>query len=67
LASPSLKSPTILMTPKPTLLNRKERKERKEDPFVRDTLKVLCDVFAFLAGFAVQSNIQDLDRSTLSG
>jgi hypothetical protein len=55
------------MTPKPTLLNRKERKERKEDPFVRDTLKVLCDVFAFLAGFAVQSNIQDLDRSTLSG
>jgi hypothetical protein len=48
-------------------LNRKDRKERKEDPFVRDTQKVYCDVFAFLAVLAVQSGIRDFDRSTFSG
>jgi len=47
--------------------DRKERKERKEDPFVRDTQKVHCDVFAFLAVLAVQSGIRDFDRSTFSG
>ena len=41
-----------------TFLNRKERKERKENPFVRDTQKVLCDVFAFLAVLAVQLSAQ---------
>jgi len=54
-------------SPHQPLLNRKERKERKEDPFVRDTQKVHCDVFAFLAVLAVQSGIRDFDRSTFSG
>jgi hypothetical protein len=48
-------------------VNRKDRKERKEDPFVRDTQKVHCDDFAFLAVLAVQSGIRDFDRSTFSG
>jgi hypothetical protein len=48
-------------------LNRKDRKERKEDPFVRNTQKTYCDVFAFFAVLAVQLGIRDLDLSTFSG
>jgi hypothetical protein len=48
-------------------LNRKERQERKEDPFFRDTRKILCDVFAFLAILAVQVRVQCVDCATVSG
>jgi len=58
------KTPDVSQKPQ---LNRKERKEHKEDPFVRDTQKVLCDVFAFLAVFAVPSGMRDFDRSPFSG
>ena len=62
-----LKDPPTKMTPPPIRLNRKERKERKEDAFVRDTQKVLCDVFAFLAVLSVQVGVQSVDCATFSG
>jgi len=44
-----------------TLLNRKER---KANPSVCDTQRIFCDVFAFLAVFAVQVRVQSVDCAT---
>jgi len=48
-------------------LNRKERKERKEEPIVRDKQKIFCDVFACLAVLAVQVRVQPVDCATFIG
>ncbi len=48
-----------------TPLNRKERKERKANPFVRKTQRIFCDVFAYLAVLAVQVRLQSIDCATL--
>jgi len=54
----------LAFSPHPPLLNRKDRKERKEDPFVRDTQRVHRDVFAFLAVLAVPSGTRSCRCST---
>jgi len=58
----TLKDPQI--TTPPTYLNRKERKERKASPFVRETQKIYCDVFACLAVLAVQVRVQSVECAT---
>ncbi|MDH3816554.1 MAG: hypothetical protein OEV48_18830, partial [Acidobacteriota bacterium] len=61
-----LKDPPTKKYSTATHLNRKERKERKANLFVRDTQRIFCDVFAFLAVLAVQVHVQSVDCATSS-